>query len=47
MKANEVDRDELAAFLETDEGRAFLDGIDATCPKCDEECCYMCKAVRA
>ena len=29
MKANEMDRDELAAFLETDEGRAFLDGIDA------------------
>ena len=24
-----MDRDELAAFLETDEGRAFLDGIDA------------------
>ena len=29
MKANEIDRDELAAFLETDEGRAFLDGVDA------------------
>jgi hypothetical protein len=29
MKANEIDRDELAAFLETDGGRAFLDGIDA------------------
>lgn len=29
MKANEMNRDELAAFLETDEGRAFLDGIDA------------------
>lgn len=29
MKANEIDRDELAAFLETDDGRAFLEGIDA------------------
>lgn len=29
MKANEMNRDELAAFLETDAGRAFLDGIDA------------------
>ena len=29
MKANEMDRDELAAFLGTDEGGAFLDGIDA------------------
>lgn len=29
MKANEINRDELAAFLETDEGRAFLEGIDA------------------
>jgi len=24
MKANEMDRDELAAFVESDEGRAFL-----------------------
>lgn len=29
MKANEIDRDELAAFLGTDEGRAFMDSIDA------------------
>lgn len=29
MKANEMDRDELAAFLETDEGRAFLEETDA------------------
>lgn len=29
MKANEMNRDELASFLATDEGRAFLDGIDA------------------
>ena len=29
MRANEMNRDELAAFLGTDDGRAFLDGIDA------------------
>lgn len=29
MKANEMNRDELASFLGTDDGRAFLDGIDA------------------
>ena len=29
MKANLMQRDELAAFLETDGGRAFLEGIDA------------------
>ena len=29
MRANEMNRDELASFLATDEGRAFLDGIDA------------------
>lgn len=29
MKANEMNRDELASFLATDEGRAFLDGVDA------------------
>lgn len=29
MRANEMNRDELAAFLETDEGRAFMEGIDA------------------
>ena len=27
MKASEMQRDELAAFLETDEGRAFLDRL--------------------
>ena len=29
MKASKMQREELASFLETDEGRAFLDGIDA------------------
>lgn len=29
MKAYDLSREELTAFLETDEGRAFLDGIDA------------------
>ena len=29
MRANEISRDELAAFLETDDGMAFLEGIDA------------------
>lgn len=29
MRANEMQREELASFLGTDEGRAFLDGIDA------------------
>ena len=29
MKANEMKRDELSAFLETDDGMAFLEGIDA------------------
>lgn len=29
MKANEMNRDELAAFLGTDAGGAFMGGIDA------------------
>ena len=36
MKANEIDRDELSAFLETDAGRAFLEGIDARWPEAIE-----------
>lgn len=36
MKANEMDRDELAAFLESDEGRAFMEGIDARWPEAIE-----------
>jgi hypothetical protein len=29
MRANEMQREKLASFLGTDDGRAFLDGIDA------------------
>lgn len=29
MRANEMQREELAAFLETDEGAAFLEATDA------------------
>lgn len=36
MKANEMNRDELAAFLETDDGRAFLEAIDAKWPEAIE-----------
>jgi len=33
MKAYDLSRDEIAAFLGTDEGRAFLEGIDAKWPE--------------
>lgn len=29
MRAYDLSRDEIAAFLDTDDGRAFLEGIDA------------------
>lgn len=33
MKACDLSREEIAAFLGTDEGRAFLKGIDAKWPE--------------
>ena len=36
MRANEMNRDELAAFLETDAGRAFLKELDSHWEECME-----------